>query len=103
MVGVTPYDIDINSSKQNSYGWYFYCKNAGLYSGPPHKYRNKNSGLKNKRNEIIVIMNMKQKSLKFIIDNEDKGESYTNIPIDKPLSPAVFILDKNDSVEITEY
>ena len=60
---MSPNDIDVNRSTPNSYGWYFYCYNAGLYSGPPHKYRNANSGLKNKRNEVIVIMNMKKKSL----------------------------------------
>ena len=45
-------------------------------------------------------MNMKKRTLKFIINNEDKGESYTDIPIDKPIYPAVFLYNKNDSVEI---
>ena len=47
-------------------------------------------------------MNMKKRTLKFIINNEDKGDSYTNIPIDKPLFPAVLLYDKDDSIEITE-
>ena len=47
-------------------------------------------------------MDMNQRTLKFIINNEDKGESYTDIPIDKPLFPAVFLYYKNDSVEIIE-
>ena len=45
---------------------------------------------------------MKKKTLKFIIDNEDKGESYTNIPLDKPIFPAVLLYEKNDSVEISK-
>jgi len=45
---------------------------------------------------------MKKRTLKFIINNEDKGDSYTNIPIDKPIFPAVFLYHQNDSVEITE-
>ena len=45
---------------------------------------------------------MKQRTLKFIINNEDKGDSYINIPIDKPIFPAVLLYNKNDSVEITE-
>ena len=102
MVGIVPIDININSSKPNDSGWFYLCKNCGFYSGPPHNYRNKSSGLNTKSDEIIVIMNMNKKTLKFIIGNEDKGESYTDIPIDKPLSPAVFLLDTNDSVEITE-
>ena len=47
-------------------------------------------------------MNLKKRTLKFIINNEDKGESYTNIPIDKPLFPAVLLYYQNDSVEISE-
>ncbi len=45
---------------------------------------------------------MKTRSLKFIIDNEDKGESYTNIPIEKPIFPAVLLYNTNDSIEISE-
>ena len=48
-------------------------------------------------------MNMKKRTLKFIINNEDKGDSYTNIPIDKPLFPAICMNNKDDSVEILEY
>ena len=47
-------------------------------------------------------MDMEKGTLKFIIDNEDNGESYSDIPIDKPLSPAVFLYYNNDSVEINE-
>ena len=52
--------------------------------------------------EIIVVMNMKKRTLKFIINNEDKGDSYSNIPIDKPVYPAVCLYTINDSVEISE-
>ena len=45
-------------------------------------------------------MNMPQRTLKFIIDNEDNGESYTNIPLDKPITPAIILYHINDSVEI---
>ena len=48
-------------------------------------------------------MNMNKGALKFIINNEDKGDSYTDIPIDKPLFPAVLLYNINDSVEIFEY
>ena len=47
-------------------------------------------------------MNMKKRSLKFIINNEDKGDSYIDIPIDKPIFPAVILYHTNDSVEISE-
>ena len=45
-------------------------------------------------------MNMKTRTLKFIIDNEDRGNSYTDIPIDKKIFPAVFLYETNDSIEI---
>ena len=83
-------------------GWYYYCLTGVLYSGPPHNYQNKSSNLKSRNNEIKVIMNMKKRTLKFIINNEDKGDAYTDILLDKPISPSVLLCDKNDSVEIVE-
>ena len=47
-------------------------------------------------------MNMKQRTLKFIINNENIGDSYTDIPLDKPLSTSVLLEEKIDSVEIVE-
>ena len=46
---------------------------------------------------------MEKRALKFIINNEDKGDQYTNIPIDKPLFPTVLLVDKDDSIQITNY
>ena len=106
MVGVAPIDFDINSSSYDTCGWYLYCyydySNSRLFSGPPYNYSNKETNLKKVKDEIIIIMNMNKRTLKFIIDNEDKGDSYINIPIDKPLFPAVFLYNINDSIEISE-
>ena len=102
IVGVAPSDFDINSSFYRC-GWYCHCYDSTLYSGPPHNYSDKNLGLSSVKDEIIVVMNMKKRTLKFIINNEDKGDSYTNVPIDKPLFPAVLLYNQNDSVEISEY
>ena len=101
MVGIAPIDFDINSSIYN-YGWYLFCYDSTLYSGPPHNYVHKETNLNKVKDEVKIIMNMKKKTLKFIINNEDKGESYSNIPIDIPLSPAVLIYNNNDSIEILE-
>ena len=100
MVGVAPNDFDINSSDYSTCGWYFYCYDSTLYSGPPFNYSCSGTNLSKVNDEIIVVMNMKKRTLKFIINNEDKGDSYTNIPIDKPLYPAVLLYNKDDSVEI---
>ena len=81
---------------------YIYCSGPKLYSGPPFNYKGINSNLSKINDEVIVVMNMKKRTLKFIINNEDKGDSYTNIPIDKPLFPAICMSNKDDSVEILE-
>ena len=99
MIGVAPNEFEINSSIYDNYGWYYYCYNSKFRSGPPHNYDKKTS-LPNKKDEVIVIMNLNKRTLTFKI--EDKTESYTDIPIDKPLVPAIFLYHKNDSIEITE-
>ena len=104
MVGVAPIDFDIHSSSYNTCGWYFHCRDNQpcLFSGPPFNYSYKDTNLSNVNDEIVLVMNMKKRSLKFIINNEDKGDSYTDIPIDKPIFPAVLLFNTNDSVEILE-
>jgi len=101
MIGIAPIIFDINTSIYN-YGWYYYCYNSSLYSGPPHNYVNKETNLNIVQDEIKIIMNLKDKTLKFIIDNVDKGESYSNIPIDIPLAPVVLLYNTDDSIEILE-
>ena len=103
MVGVAPIDFDIYSSHYGNCGWFLYCIGSPkLYSGPPFNYSHKKTNLSEVNDELVVEMNMKKRTLKFIINNEDKGDSYTNIPINKPLFPAVCLYNKNDSVEILE-
>ena len=104
MIGVAPIDFNVNQLDESDFainicGWYFYCYDLKLYSGPPHNYINKNSGINEFLDEIVVIMNMNKRSLKFMVNNVDKGEQYQNIPIDKPLFPVVCLF-KPDTVEI---
>ena len=47
-------------------------------------------------------MNIPQKILKFMINNEENNASFSNIPLDKPIVPVVHLCDQNDSVEIIE-
>ena len=84
----------------NSCGWYFYCFNSTLYSDLPQKYNGKETNIKHIDEEITIIMNMEKRSLQFIIDNNDLGESYNDLPINEPLTPAILLYDKDDSVEI---
>ena len=45
---------------------------------------------------------MNKRALKFIVDNEDYGDSFTDIPLDKPIVPAVILNNTYDTVEINE-
>ena len=103
LVGVAPIDFVINKSDWHC-GWYYECSAGTLFSGPPYNYSDYNGfNLTKVKDEVIIIMNMKKRTLKFIINNEDKGDQYTDIPIDKPLFPTVLLFDKDDSIEITNY
>ena len=103
MVGVSTGDFDFNKTNYNTCGFYLnICSFPTLYSGPPFGYSGHKSNLSQINDEIIIVMNMKKRALKFIINNEDKGDSYTNIPTDKPLFPAISLYNKDDSVEILE-
>ena len=99
-IGISTIDFDQNRPLSDRCGWYYFCKDGSLYSGPPHNYKGKETNLKNKLNEITIVMDMDKRALKFIIDNEDKGDSYTNIPIDKPIFPTILLYHVDDSVEI---
>ena len=102
LVGVASIDFIINQSDWHC-GWYFECSASTLCSGPPYNYSDYNGfNLAVVKDEVIVIMNMEKRTLKFIINNEDKGEQYTDIPIDKPLFPTVLLVDKDDFIEITD-
>ena len=101
LIGVAPTDFDITSSNYK-YGWYLNCYDSSLICGKPFDYHNKKTNLNKVKEEVIVIMNMDKRTLKFIIDNEDKGESYNDIPLDKPISPSVLMAYQNDSIEIIE-
>lgn len=98
-VGVSPTDFVIGPSP-TKYGWYINCENSYLYSGAPYNYHSKQTNLSKIKDEILVVMNMNKGSLKFIIDKEDKGDSYNDIPLDKPIAPIVLLIDKDDCIEI---
>ena len=99
-IGIVLKDYNINSSSNYCCGWCYYNYFAYLYSGPPHNYNRKDIGLSKIKNEALIVMNMNKGSMKFIIDDEDKGESVTNNLLDKPLVPVVFLFKENDSVEV---
>jgi hypothetical protein len=95
-VGIASDDFNPSNPHWNK-GYFLYCKQSFLYSVT---YSGKNKNIKKVDNEVIVELNMKTKTLKFIIDGDDKIVAYTNIAVDKPLFPVVILYTKDDSVEI---
>ena len=60
---------------------------------------NKFNNIKYVKNEITIILNLKTKNLQFLKQNEVIAE-INNINVEKPLSPAIFLYDKDDAVLI---
>ena len=102
MVGIATNNFDIHTSSYDTCGWYLYCNDSTLYSEPSFNIVTKNVNLSMVKDEIVIVFNMKKGTLKFIINNEDKGYSYKNIHTDKPIYPAILLDMANDSVEILE-
>ena len=102
MVGIAPVDFNINTCYWKT-GYYLVCHNSTLYSGPPFNNNGKVTNLEIVKKEITLIMDINKGSLKIIMDNDLKEEIiYLNIPIDKPITPAVLLYDKDDTIEIVE-
>ena len=95
-IGVASDDFNQASPHWNK-GYFLYIKQSSLYS---MNYSGKNINLKKVQNEVTVEVNMKKKTIKFIIDGDDKIVAYTNIAVDKPFFPVVILYTKDDSVEI---
>ena len=102
-VGIAPNNFVINQTSWHC-GYYLECSISTLCSGPPYNYSDyKGFNLPAVKDEVILIMDMDKRTLKFIINNEDRGDQYTNIPIDKPLFPAVLLVDQDNTIEITDF
>ena len=100
MIGIATSDFDINSSIYSTCGWYFNFYNSKILSGPPNNY---DIEIKLKpKDEITVVVDMEQKILKFLIENEKKSAEIKDIPLDKPIFFFFFLYNKNDSIEIEE-
>ena len=104
-------DISIEELNNNKsmVGNYLFLKNSKLFSGAPFNYKNKKTDLKIINDEIVIIMDMKEKTLKFIIDKEieinyedSKNICYKDIQVDNPLFPTVLLYDENDSIAFLE-
>lgn len=50
--------------------------------------------------KLKLLLIQKMETLSFIVGNEEKGVSYTGIPLDKPLVPVASVSYIGDSVQI---
>jgi len=97
-LGVATSDFDINKKDTNC-GWYLYVWGKNLSTPYSSNIANKNFKAKKAKNEVMLVMNMKERTLKFIIDEEDNGIAFKDIPVDKPLYPAIYMYYTNDSLQ----
>ena len=108
LIGVAPFDIDQNENDNyNKSGWYFYCCDSTLWSGPPHNCRGKEYGPRRGEGKYVhmgdsvgVVMDTTKGKLSFVVNGVNLGVAYEGIPLDKPLVPCVILREQGDSVEL---
>ena len=105
MIGVAPNTIDLNlQSAYNQCGWYFFCCDSTLHSGPPRTKSNFNwgkNGLKVIVNQYVdVELNIDAKTIGYGINGAAIEKAYDNIPTDQVLCPCVLLRETNDSVSM---
>ena len=68
MIGVSTIDFDFNKANYDTCGWYLSCVNSlpTLFSGPLFNYDGFKTNLSKVEDEIILVMNMKKRTLNFI-------------------------------------
>ena len=107
-IGVAPSDISQNEyDNYDKCGWYFYCYNSILWSGPPHNYREKEYGPRKCFGKYIhtgdsvgVVMDTAKGKLSFVVNGVSLGVAYEGIPLDKHFVPCTILGDRGDSVEL---
>ena len=111
-VGVAPsdagWDEDVNPLEC---GWFLNCYYSTLRSGPPQMLKWKDYGPRKEKGRYVrtgdvvgAVMDMRARTLSFVVGGVCLGVAFESVPIDKPLVPAVVLENKDDSVElITSY
>ena len=83
-----------------NFRWYLSINNSSLFSDAPQNFRNSNINFKINQDEIIININMKDRTFNLLTDGENKLQLYNNIPLNKPISPSILLYDEEDSIEI---
>ena len=92
----------------NKCGWYFYCGDSTLYSGPPHNYKGKEYGSRKEDGQYFytgdsvgVMMDTAKGELSFVVNGVNLGVAYDGIPLDKPLVPCVLLGVTFEVIQLT--
>ena len=103
-VGVAPEDVDQDGGENYEHGWYFWCFDSSLWSGPPHNYSDYTEyGGKCSVVEGQVVgveVDTAAGTISFSVDGGDFKLAYDGVPLDKHLVPAVILGFGGDSVEL---
>ena len=107
-IGVAPSDIDQRDDHNfERCGWYFYCRDSTLWSGPPHKYEHKEYGPRKGEGQYVhtgdsvgVVMDTAKGELSFALNRVNLGVAYEGIPLDKPLVPCSAFSQRENAVKL---
>ena len=119
-VGVVPFDVDQNTDTPYKFGWYIYCHNLTLCSGPPHNYyyrkyvpmKERGGGMRmpaaagdNDEEKYVrtgesvgVAVDTAKGNISFVVHNVNYGVAYRKVPLDRPLVPCALLYYKDDAV-----
>ena len=78
MIGITPIDLDINSSIYNNCGCYYSIFNNSLYSGSPHDYNGLYDKKEKEKEDSSDSGRAKKKKKKDDSDSEDSKDYRKN-------------------------
>lgn len=109
-VGVAPAEMKQDNVKSISQGWFFSCYKSTLFSGKPSNFWSKEYGPRKTNGEYVktgdsvcATIDMTTGKLSFSLKHEgettDLGVAFEDIPLDKPLVPAVIMYNCGDSIE----
>ena len=101
-VGVAPSNIDLSQYRIfEKFGYFIYCYNSHIYSGPPLKYTDHYFGSAEVK-EVSVVLDCDHGTVGFIADGKDLGVAFNGILKDN-YSLCICLSNQNESVELLNY
>ena len=101
---------NINQNEDYNYekcGWYLYCFDSALFSGPPHKYKYKEYGTRKRNGKYVhtgdsvgVVVDTTEGEISFVVNGVNIGVAFDEILLDEPLVFCVVLVCPDDSMEL---